>query len=192
MGQQLYALLKAPWKTIPRPVRQALTPGGALQPFLVSNVTLPGVLVWTGIGYHALSAGEEERALVADQLASILPPGLLSAHADSRGILLFPDGGEPRRSWRERTSCEKLETEATALGPRGFAWLKVAVPPAQAPDPVGELLMTLPEMVIVELLLARNNGDDDRVRRTLLEHLGRRAFSAIDSAVSAWMKKGSI
>jgi hypothetical protein len=189
MGQETYALLRVRWKSIPASVRTNLRPNDGFEPYLVGNVALPGCLVWTPINYHDLSADEPE--LLQDQVSSLLPRDLIAANAEKRGVLLFPDGGEPRRSWRHKTSYEELEREMTRIpeiaGTRLFAWVRVDVQELPKQSSADELLMKLPEQTMVGVLAAKARGDLAGAKQVLLDQLGPKKFAQVARTVDKWL-----
>jgi hypothetical protein len=164
VGQESYALLQVPAERITPALRKLLKPtdwGG--DPFLVKNVVAPACLLWTPINYHALSGDDPE--MLSAMVISAIPTALLSANSQPRGVLLFADGGEPKRSWRSRVGYQTLLKEAEA----GFhAWVRIDAKELKTEPEESHfdgILMALDEDVVLLIVAAKERGDPTLARR---------------------------
>jgi len=186
MGQESYALLKVKWKKLPGRIKDMFDdeePGGT---YLVKNVALPAVLVWTGINYHDLKAmDEEEVEYLVDEVLTAIPNDLLAANVEPRGVLLFADGGEPRDSWPRKVSYDELVKE---IGDAG-RWLTIPADLLEEEVSSGvddTFLAQLDEKTLFAILAARQQKDFDRIRKLLKAALKDR-YPKLEKGIESWL-----
>lgn len=150
----------------------------------------PAILVWTPINYHDLQGEPESLQNYVGQL----PSPLLGASSDPRGILLFPDGGEPTRTWPIAATYEQLVAQVTSSARSLFCWIQ---PPdvGQAPSAknsiprgIDSILVSLADDVLVELLAAKAQRDFDEVQRVARANLNTHQYATLEPLMRQWME----